>query len=88
MRGDEPWLWLGPQLFQHGGDPAVDRPEPMEARVTAAAEGDQGGWKVRGPAVVDDERGGRAADAAEAAVAAEDFLAPSGEARPRGGRLW
>ncbi len=54
-------MLLGPQLEESGGDPAVDRPEPMQARMAAPAEGDEGGRKVRGPAVVDDERGGGAA---------------------------
>ena len=67
-------MLLGPQLDERVGDPAVDRSEAMQARVTPPAEGDQGREDVRGPAVVDDKRGGRMADAAEAAVAAEDFF--------------
>ncbi len=72
-------MLLGPQLEESGGDPAVDRPEPMQARMAAPAEGDEGGRKVRGPAVVDDERGG---GAAEPAVAGEDLFAAPAEAGP------
>ena len=44
------------------------------------AEGDQRGGAIGGGAVVDDERGRSAADAA---VAGQDLFAPSGEAGPR-----
>ena len=73
-------MLLGPQLFQNVGDPAVDRAQPMQARVTAPAEGDQRGRQVRGPAVVDDERRRGIADAAEAAVTGEDLFPAAGEA--------
>ena len=42
--------------------------------MTGPAEGDQGGRKVRGAAVVDDQRLAGLADAAEPAVAAEDLF--------------
>ena len=51
--------------------------------MAGAAEGDQGGWPIRGPAVVDDEGLRSPADAAEAAVAGQDLFAAAGEARPR-----
>ena len=75
---------LGPQLDQQLRHPAVDRSEAMEARVTPAAEGDQGRGTVGifppRPAMVDDQGLRSAADAAEPAVAAEDFFAAPGEA--------
>ena len=73
-------MLLGPQLEQGFRDPAVDGPEAVQPRVAGGAEGDQGGGTVRGAAVVDDERGGRSADAAEPAVAGEDLFAAAGEA--------
>ena len=48
--------------------------------MAGAAEGDQGRGAISGGAVMDDERGRSAADAAEPAVAAEDFFPAAGEA--------
>ena len=73
-------MLLGPQGFEKVGDPAVDRPQSVQARMAGAAEGDQSGRGVRGTAVVDDERRRRKADAAGAAVALEHLFAASGEA--------
>ena len=73
-------MLLGPQLFEQGGDPAVDGAQPMQTGVAGAAEGDQGRGGGGGTAVVDDERLWSPADAAEPAVAAEDLFAPPGEA--------
>ena len=66
-------MLLGPQFSEQVGDPAVESAEPVEPRVTGTAEGDQRVRKVRGAAVVDDERRRGVTDAAEPAVAAEDF---------------
>jgi len=71
---------LGPQGFEKVGDPAVDRPQPVQARVTGAAEGDQGRGAVRGRAVVDDQGRGGLADAAGPMVAVEDPFPLAGEA--------
>ena len=76
-------MLLGPQGFQQLGDPAVDRAETVEARVAGAAEGDQRRGKVRGSAVVDDERRRGVADAAGAMVALEDPFPPAAEAGAR-----
>ena len=74
---------LGPQCFQQLGDPAADRTQAVQARMTRPAEGDQSGRGVRRPAVVDDQRVGGAADAAGAAVTGEDFFPAAGEAGAR-----
>ena len=63
---------LGPQFSEQLGDPAVDGAETMQARVAGAAEGDQRRGDVGGPAMVDDERRRREADAAGVAVAGAD----------------
>ena len=73
-------MLLGPQISEQVRDPAVDRAEAVQARMAGPAEGDQRGGPVRGPAVVDDERIGGEADAAEAAVAGEDPVALPREA--------
>ena len=76
-------MLLGPECFEQLGDPAVDRSEPMEPGVAGAAEGDQRRGAVRGPAVVDDERRGGLADAAEVMVAGQDPFPAPAEAGPR-----
>ena len=76
-------MLLGPQLDQLIGDPAVDRAQPMETGVAGAAEGDQGGGAVRGPAVMDDERRRGVTDAAEPTVACQDPFPAPAEAGPR-----
>ena len=71
-------MLLGPQGFEQVGDPAVDRPQSVQARVAGAAEGDQGVRAMGGPAVMDDQRRRGVTDAAGAAVAGEDpFPAPA-----------
>ena len=74
-------MLLGPQGFEKVGDPAVDRPQSVQARMAGAAEGDQSGrgdsrdvrwWTTSGA--------GAEADAAGAAVALEHLFAASGEA--------
>ena len=71
-------MLLGPQCFEKVGDPAVDGAEPMEPRVARPAEGDQGRGAISGGAVVDDERRGGLADAAEVMVAGKyPFPAPA-----------
>ena len=81
-------MLLGPQLPQQVGDPAVDRPEPVQARMAGVAEGDQGRGGVGETSVVDNELCGGAADAAEPAVAGKDFFAPAAKrARERRRRL-
>ena len=71
-------MLLGPQGFEKVGDPAVDRSQSMQARVAGAAEGDQGVRAMGGAAVVDDERRGGLADAAEMMVAGQHpFPAPA-----------
>ena len=76
-------MLLGPQGFEQLGDPAVDGAEPMQARVTGAAEGDQGGGAVGGGAVMDDERRRGVTDAAEPTVACQDPFPAPAEAGPR-----
>ena len=73
-------MLLGPQISEQLRHPAVDRAEPMQARVAGAAEGDQRGGPVRGPAVVNDERRRRKANATGAVVALEDPFPLAGEA--------
>ena len=73
-------MLLGPQLGEQVGDPAVDRAQPVEARMAGAAEGDQRRGAVGGGAVVDDERRRGVTDAAGAVVAGEDPLPLAGEA--------
>ena len=73
-------MLLGPQIGEQLGDPAVDRSEPMQARVARAAEGDQRRGPIGGGAVVDDERIRSVTDAAEAAVAGQHPVALPGEA--------
>ena len=69
---------LGPQFSEQVGDPAVDRPEPVEPRVAGPAEGDQSGRGVGGGAVMHDERIRSQADAAQVAVTRQDpFPAPA-----------
>ena len=76
-------MLLGPQGFEKVGDPAVDRPEPVEPRVAGPAEGDQGVGAMGGPAVVDDQRRGGLADAAQVMVAGQDPFPAPAEAGPR-----
>ena len=76
-------MLLGPQGFEKVGDPAVDRPQPVQARVARPPEGNQGVRAMGGAAVVDDERRGGLADAAEVMVALEDPFPPAAEAGPR-----
>ena len=76
-------MLLGPQGFEKIGDPVVESAEAMETGVTPSAEGDQGGGAVRGPAVVDDERRRRTADAAQVVVAGQDPFPAPAEAGPR-----
>ena len=73
-------MLLGPQFCEQLGDPAVDRAETVETGVAGAAEGDQGRGDVRGPAVVDDQRRRREADAAGVMVAGQDPFPAPGEA--------
>ena len=81
-------MLLGPQCFEKVGDPTVDGAEPMEPRVARPAEGDQGRGAISGGAVVDDERRGGLADAAEVMVAGKyPFPAPPKRARERRPRL-
>ena len=69
---------LGPQFSEQVGDPAVDRPEPVEPRVAGPAEGDQSGRGVGWGAVMHDERIRSQADAAQVAVTRQDpFPAPA-----------
>ena len=76
-------MLFGPQGFEKVGDPAVDRAEAMEPRVTRPAEGDQGRGAIGGSAVVDDEGRGGLADAAEVMVAGEHPFPAPAEAGPR-----
>ena len=71
-------MLLGPQGFEQLGDPAVDRAQPVQPRVARPAEGDQGVRAMGGPAVVDDQRRGGLADAAQVMVAGQHpFPAPA-----------
>ena len=71
-------MLLGPQGFEKVGDPAVDRSQPMQPRMTGPAEGDQGRGAVGGSAVVDNERRRGVTDAAGVVVARQDpFPAPA-----------
>ena len=73
-------MLLGPQGFEKVGDPAVDRSQPVQPGVAGAAEGDQGRGAVGGSTVVDDQRRGGLADAAEVMVARQDPFPAPGEA--------
>ena len=55
-----PWVLLGPQLSEHVWDPAVDRSELVQARMTPPAEGDQGGGEIRGPTAANSDDAARA----------------------------
>ena len=78
-----PRVLLGPQLSEHVWDPAVDRSELVQARMTPPAEGDQGGGEIRGPTVVDHERVAGTADSTEVAVPRQDLFPAAGEAGAR-----
>ena len=76
-------MLLGPQLYEHVWDPAVDRSELVQARMTPPAEGNQGGGEIRGPTVVDHERVAGTADSTEVAVPRQDLFPAAGEAGAR-----
>ena len=78
-----PRVLLGPQLSEHVWDPAVDRFELVQARMTPPAEGNQGGGEIRGPTVVDHERVAGTADSTEVAVPRQDLFPAAGEAGAR-----
>ena len=76
-------MLLGPECFEQVGYPAVDRAKPVEPRVAGPAEGDQRRGSVGGSAVVDDERRGGPADAAEVMIASQHPFPAPAEAGPR-----
>ena len=70
---------LGPQLGQRFGNPAVQRSESVQPRVTGSAEGDQGIRNIARVTVMDGELFTGPAYTATMVVAGQDFFPQAGE---------